>query len=188
MIITLSGKPGSGKSSVAQAITDEFGLKRYYMGGLRREMARKRGMTLEEYNHLGETDFSTDREVDEYQKKLGQTDDNFVIEGRTSYFLIPHSYKILLDVTPEEGAKRIWLDLKAHPDKRNEMANPKSQADVEASVKNRIASDQLRYQKYYGQADIYDPKHYDYVLDTTRIGKEALIKKVIEHLRAHVVG
>lgn len=173
---------------MARAIAQEFGLKRYYVGGLRREMARQRGLTLEEYNHLGETDFSTDREVDEYQKKLGETEDNFVIEGRTSYFLIPKSYKILLDVSVAEGAKRIWLDLKAHPEKRNEMANPTSQADVEASVKNRIASDHLRYQKYYQQADIYDPKHFDYVLDTTRIGKEAVIKKVLDHLHAHVVS
>lgn len=56
----------------------------------------KRGMTLAEYNKLGETDPSTDIEVDEYQKKLGETEDNFIIEGRTSWHFIPHSLKFLL--------------------------------------------------------------------------------------------
>lgn len=188
MIISINGKPGSGKSSVAQAIADEFGYKRYYIGGMRRELARKKGITLEEFNKLGETDFSTDREVDEYQKKLGQTEDNFVIEGRTSYFLIPHSYKIFLDVDLEEGAKRIWLDLKSHPEKRNEMADPKNLAEVVANVKNRMASDQRRYKKYYNRSDTHDSSNYDYVLDTTNIGKDEVINKVIEHLRTHVVS
>ncbi|MDD5341776.1 MAG: cytidylate kinase family protein [Patescibacteria group bacterium] len=187
MIISISGKPGSGKSSVAEAIAREFGLKRYYIGGLRREMARQRGLTLEDLNRLGEREDFTDREVDEYQKKLGETEDNFVIEGRTSFFLIPRSYKIFLDIEVEEGAKRIWKDLQIHPEKRNEMANPKSLADVIASVKNRMASDERRYQKYYNKSDIFNPKNYDYILDTTKIGKEEEIKIVIEHIRKNVV-
>lgn len=188
MIISLNGKPGSGKSSVAEAIAKEFGLKRYYIGGLRREIARKKGLTLAEFNKLGETDFSTDREVDEYQKKLGETEDNFVIEGRTSFFLIPHSYKIMLDVSVEEGARRIWKDLQAHPEKRNEMANPRNLEDVIRNVKDRLASDELRYRKYYQQTDIYNPKNYDFVLNTTSIGKADVIKKIIEHIRKHVAA
>ncbi|MDD5566892.1 MAG: cytidylate kinase family protein [Patescibacteria group bacterium] len=187
MIISISGKPGSGKSSVAEAIAREFGLKRYYIGGLRREMARQRGLTLEDLNRLGEREDFTDREVDEYQKKLGETEDNFVIEGRTSFFLIPRSYKIFLDIEVEEGAKRIWKDLQIHPEKRNEMANPKGLADVIASVKNRMASDERRYRKYYNKSDIFNPKNYDYILDTTKIGKEEEIKIVIEHIKKNVV-
>ena len=68
MIIALSGMPGSGKSTVAKQLAEKLGWPRYYIGGLRREAARKRGMTLEEYNKLGETDPATDKEVDEMQK------------------------------------------------------------------------------------------------------------------------
>ena len=182
MIISINGKPGSGKSSVAKAIEREFGLKRYYMGGLRREMARKKGITLEELNELGEKDFSTDQEVDDYQKKLGETEGNFVIEGRTSFFLIPQSFKIFLDVSVDEGAKRIWSDLQKNAEKRNEASGLDSYEDVVASVEKRIASDIKRYDKYY-QQNIFDKSKYDLWLDTTEFDLDQVKAQVFEAIR-----
>lgn len=185
MIVSICGKPGSGKSSVAKAIAKEFNLKRYYMGRLRREMARDRGMTLAELNKLGEQEEFTDKEVDDYQKKLGQTEDNFVIEGRTSFFLIPQSYKIFLDVSTEEGAKRIWGDLQTNREKRNEANGLNGLEDVKKSINDRMTSDTIRYRKYY-DVDVFEKKHYDLYLDTTNIDKEGVIKKVIESIKEYV--
>jgi cytidylate kinase len=42
--------------------------------------AKQRGLTLAEYNQLGETDPETDKEVDQYQRELGEKKDNFIIE------------------------------------------------------------------------------------------------------------
>lgn len=182
MIISINGKPGAGKSSVAQAIAEEFHLKRYYMGGLRREAARRRGMTLEEFNALGEKDFTTDREVDEYQKELGEKEDGFVIEGRTSFFLIPQSFKIFLDVTVAEGAQRIWDELQHDAEQRNEASDLKSVDDVAASIEKRIASDTLRYQKYY-QRDIFQPEAYDLWLDTTGMTLAQVKEAVFQAIR-----
>mgnify|MGYP003822174167 FL=1 len=53
MIISLSGAGGSGKSTIAMKLADKLGWPRYYIGGLRREMAARRGLTLAEYNKLG---------------------------------------------------------------------------------------------------------------------------------------
>lgn len=176
MIIVLSGAPGSGKSTLAKQLADELGWPRYYIGGLRREAAKKRGLTLEEYNKLGETDPSTDKEVDEMQKKLGQEQDNFIIEGRTSFYFIPHALKIFIDVDEKEGAKRIWQDLQKN-DKRNEGKNIKSIEDVFKLNRQRIKSDKKRYQKYYG-FDAYDKSHYDYVVDSTNMTAEEKFEKV----------
>jgi cytidylate kinase len=129
MIISISGAEGSGKSTIAKMLAEKLGWPRYYIGGIRREKAKERGLTLEEYNKLGETDPSTDLEVDEYQKKLGETQDNFIIEGRTSWHFIPHSFKIFLDVSFEEGARRIWGNLQKDSS-RNEGNNLKSYEDV----------------------------------------------------------
>ena len=49
MIISFGGAHGSGKSTIAKKIAEKLSWPRYYMGGLRREAAQKRGMTLEEY-------------------------------------------------------------------------------------------------------------------------------------------
>ncbi|MBU1148708.1 cytidylate kinase family protein [Patescibacteria group bacterium] len=184
MIIAISGQPGSGKTTVAKLLAAEFGLKDYYMGGIRRQMAKKRGMTLEEYNQLGEKEDFTDKEVDDYQKKLGETEDNFVIQGRTSYFCIPQAIKIFLEVNSEEGARRIFGHLKEKAEERNEGRDLDSVEAVLRSNQARMKSDKARYQKWYG-CDPFDPKHYDYVLDTTNLTIDQVFNKVADFVRQH---
>jgi len=178
MIISFSGAQGSGKSTIAERLAKKLGWPRYYVGGLRREAAKKRGLTLSEYNKLGETDPETDLEVDKYQEKLGKEQDNFIIEGRTSWYFIPHSFKIYLDVEREAGAKRIFGHLQQKND-RNEDVNLKSWEDVLASNEKRLESDRLRYQKYY-QIDVNDLKHYDFYLDTTKFNQDEVFAQVWE--------
>jgi len=178
MIISLSGGPGSGKSTIAQMLADKFGWPRYYMGGLRREAAKKRGMTLAEYNKLGETDPQTDQEVDYYQRDLGKSEDNFIIEGRTSWYFIPHSLKIYLDVEPEVGAKRVFGNLQRKND-RNEDSNLNNWQDVLASNKHRLESDGQRYKQYY-DIDVYDQKNYDFYLDTSNLSPAQVFQAVYE--------
>jgi len=178
MIISLSGAPGSGKSTVAQMLADRLGWPRYYIGGLRREAAQKRGLSLAEYNKLGETDIQTDKEVDEYQRELGEKEDNFVIEGRTSWYFIPQSLKIYLDVSPEAGAKRIFGSLQ-HKNTRNEGGGLNSVEDVLASNRERTASDKRRYRQYY-DIEVYDKQNYDFYLDTTKLTPQEVFTKVSE--------
>jgi cytidylate kinase len=66
-------------------LAERLGLAYYDIGALRREAARAKGMTLEEYNRWGEKSDETDRDVDAFQEKLGKEKDNLVITGRTSF-------------------------------------------------------------------------------------------------------
>ncbi len=185
MIISLSGAHGSGKSTLAKELAARLGWPRYYMGGLRRETAAKRGLTLAEYNKLGESDPQTDMEVDEYQKKLGETQDNFIIEGRTSWYFIPHSLKIYLDTDEEIGAKRIWKDIEEKGARGNEDKGLKSWQDVLASLRQRLQSDIDRYKRYYN-IDVHDKNNYDYYLDATNLTPEEVLEKVYDFIKAHI--
>lgn len=176
MIISFSGAHGSGKSTIAQRLAVVLGWPHYYIGGLRREAAAKRGLTLAEYNQLGENDPATDREVDEYQCELGKNEDNFVIEGRTSWYFIPHSLKIYLDVDEEEGARRIFSHLQ-QKNQRNEGDDLNSLQAVKASLARRLLSDNLRYQKYYG-IDVYRPENYDFYLNTTALSPDQVFNQI----------
>lgn len=182
MIITISGKPGSGKSTIAERLARALGVPRYYIGGLRRKMAADRGLTLEALNALGEKQDWTDREVDEYQRTLGQTEHNFVIEGRTSFHFIPHSLKLFFDVAPEVGAQRVFNDFKSGR-RTPESSGNATLDDVRAMLNRRIASDVLRYQQYYGIENIYDPKHYDAVIDTTNLTPDQMFDRVMDVLQ-----
>ena len=176
MIISISGMPGSGKSTVAKILQKRLGMKRYYMGGMRREMARKKGMNIEQLNEIGEKEAWTDREVDDFQKELGEKEDNFIIEGRTSFFLIPKSLKVFLNVDFMVGAKRIYDDVRKNEGERNERRY-KDLADAARAIRKRLDSDIRRYRKYYGR-DIYDLSQYDLVIDTTNMTPEQVAERI----------
>ena len=172
MIISIGGPAGSGKSSVAQKLADKLGWSRYYIGGIRRQKAKSLGLTLAEYNKLGETDPTTDLVVDEYQKKLGQTQDNFIIEGRTSWHFIPHSFKIYLDVDEKVGAKRIL----------KEDLNLRTITDVLRSHRQRKKSDTKRYKKYFN-IDVYDHNNYDLIIDTSKLSIDETVNKLYKIIK-----
>jgi len=182
MIISISGKPGSGKSSVGKLVAKKLGMTYYSMGDLRREMARKKGMTIEEFNRLGEKDESTDRLVDEYQEELGRKKDNFVADGRTSFYFIPRSVKIFLDISMDEAAKRIFNEPKDNKKKRNEKEYETTD-DVKNEIIERMQSDSKRYKKYY-KFDCYDLSHYDFVLNTEKISIEKAAEKIVQYLKS----
>ena len=182
MIISINGPEGSGKSTLAKKLAETLGWPRYYMGGLRRKMAKERGLTLEEYNKLGETDPTTDKEVDDYQKKLGETEDNFIIEGRTSWFFIPHSLKLYIDVKDTIAAARIWKDLKENSVKRNEGKNLDSVSDVLKSIRRRQKSDIVRYKKYY-KIDVHDKSHYDFIINTSKLSADEAFAEILSFVK-----
>lgn len=184
MIISIGGAAGSGKSTAAKKLAKKLNWPRYYMGKLRREVAKKQGLTLAEYNKLGEKDPTTDSKVDRYQKKLGKTKDNFIIEGRTSWHFIPHSLKTYLAVDEKVGAKRVFKELK-RKNSRNEDKNLKTVADVLKSQRERKKSDKKRYKKYY-QIDVYNKKNYDFVLDTTNLSKKQVFVKLYNFVKSRL--
>lgn len=154
---------------------------RYYsIGQIRREMAIERGMTLQEFNILGEKKAFTDRDIDQWQAKLGRTHDNLVVEGRTSFYFIPHSVKLYFKTNLNEAARRIFHD-KAHVrlfEASKKYTNPRQLAH---GLRHRMASDNRRYKKYYN-LDIFDLKHYDLFIDTSKKEPKAILSQIIQHL------
>ncbi len=180
MIISISGKPGSGKSSVAKILSEKLKMKRYYMGEIRREMARKKGMTIHEFNMLGEKEDFTDKEVDDFVEKLGNEEDNFVIESRTAFHFIPNSKKIFLYVSDDEGAKRILNENKEALEERNEPLY-KTIEEVKKKNRERMESDDRRYKKYYG-IEWDQKKNFDYFLDTTNLTIKETVNMILEYI------
>jgi predicted cytidylate kinase len=181
MIISINGTPGSGKSTIAKKIATALNYKHYYMGAIRREKAREMGMTLTQYNTYGETHPETDLEVEEYLKKLGTTTDNFVIESRTSWYLLPQSIKIFITVDPKIGADRVYKELQSN-NQRNEDRELKNVTELLNSHRNRMTSDKLRYKKYYN-IDYTDPKNFDFIIDTSHLTPDEVFQQILNYIK-----
>ncbi len=185
-IITISGTPGSGKSTLAKMLADTIHGERIYVGNIRRELARAKGLTLSELNQYGlshpETDVDIDKKVAQEAREHSLLH-HVIVEGRTQFYFLPESIKIYIKVSIKEGAKRIWQEVQnqqAHQ-ARNEGLY-KSLAEVEQQIKERQESDRARYQKYYN-LDHTDESHYDFVLDTTGITPQQGLDKILDFLK-----
>src|SRR5438067_8506785 len=86
VLITISGLPGSGKTTVARLVAQELGLEHVYAGDLFRRQAEAAGLTLEEYARRAETDHSIDRRLDEAMRARARRGD-VVLEGRLAAFV-----------------------------------------------------------------------------------------------------
>jgi CMP/dCMP kinase len=180
MIITISGYPGSGKSTVAKLLESQLKMKRYSMGDLRREIAQEHNMTIEEWNTHGETSDETDIPVDNKQRDLGKNEDDFIIDGRLSWHFIPNSLKVFLDVAPREGARRI-LEHSKEGMRPSEGAH-ESIDEVIKYCADRTASDNKRYQKYYG-LKWDNPENFDISIDTSDLTPEQVVEQIIKRVK-----
>jgi len=173
--------PGSGKTTVAKILAEKLNLKRYSMGDLRGKMALERGLTIDELNKLGETEAFTDHDADEYQKKLGEQEDNFVIDGWLSWYFIPKSIKIFMSVDWDEAGRRVFEASKDDPTRADE---PKYSSPEEATETIRARADQsnMRYEKYY-KIRFDDQSNFDLVIDTTTTPAKQVAEKILDFVK-----
>ena len=186
MIVTISGSPGSGKSTIAKLLVSKLGYERVYAGGIMRDTARERGLRLEEFMEYLSSDAVLEKEID-YRVRdrayaLERSGKNVLVEGRVQYHLISESIKIYIKVDAAEGARRILGDLqdtKASVDRNQRIVKT-----VDEMVRvnfEREETDAARYQKLYG----IDPRvesQYDLVIDTTAISAEQAMEKVVKFI------
>ncbi|MBI2580932.1 nucleoside monophosphate kinase [Candidatus Woesearchaeota archaeon] len=182
MIITISGVPGSGKSTVAKLVAKKLGFRHNSAGDFMREIAEKRGVSLLELGRIAEKDRSIDRELDRRTIQLGKNEDNFVIDSRLAYHFIPQSFRVFLMVEEGAAAKRVFSDIKSKKTGRKVEKESTTPEATLAAIKKRRKSEELRYRKYYG-LNPYDEKQYDLVIDTTKSNPEEIAKKIVEAVK-----
>ncbi len=157
MLLTVSGPPGSGKSTTAAILAERFDLEHVSGGDIFRSLAEERGLSLAELNRRAEEDPSIDRDLDARLQQTAVNRDDIVLESRLSGWL-----------AEESATLRIWLhaplDVRARriADRENK---PTAQAREETRIREQ--SEQERYQNYY-EIDITDLSIYDLSVNTAR--------------------
>src|SRR4051812_10879124 len=111
-IITIAGAVGAGKSSTAKALAAELGYEHFSSGGLFRQIAKERGVTIEEINKTAELETAIDHAVDERLRELYEKN-HFVIDSRLAFHWMPQSFKVYLNLDTETAATRILNHIKS---------------------------------------------------------------------------
>ena len=173
MIITIGGPIGSGKTTVAEAIARKFGFTHISAGVVFRELAKEKGVTLEEFSHLAEENPKFDKELDKRQTELAKSADNAVIDGRLSGLIMEADLKVWLRAPLETRTKRVC------------EREGKDYAKALEDVKNRGDSELKRYKEIY-DIDLRDLTPYDIVINTDLFSAEevtGIVEKAISCMR-----
>lgn len=174
MIITISGLPGSGKTSVAKEIAKKLNFKFHSMGEIIQTFVLSRNTTLLQFNELRNKDSKWDLMIDDYQRELAKKEKNVVMDGIISFHIFPDSIKIFLSVKPEIGAMRIF--------KAKRSDEPyKTFSESLKAVKKRIKDDKARYKKIY-KVDCHNPSNFDFVVDTSDMDVKEVVKAVLDYI------
>ena len=174
MKITISGPIGSGKSTVSKILAAKLGYKHYSIGGFMRDIAKKRSLSILELSKRAESDPTIDDELDQRQSQIGKSEDNFVMDSRLGYHFILDSFSIFLDVSINEAVRRITSDKKRDEKYKNTV-------EAVVALKERMHSESLRYNEYYG-IKFPDKAKFRLVIDTTKMSPEETAEKIIDSL------
>lgn len=169
MLITISGLPGSGKTTVARLLAQRLGLPHIYAGDLYRRAAKERGVSLEEFNTLSEQDHSIDRALDAKMAEYARRGDA-VLEGRLAGF-----------IAVQEGTDALKVFLTASDDVCAQRVAQREQRDWQAVLdlnRARQRSDAMRYHVIYG-FDLHETSIYDLILNSDNQTPEALAEQIL---------
>ena len=175
MIITISGKAGSGKSTVAKELAKKLNLKHYSIGDLMRQIAKEKKLTLSQLSKLAEKDKSIDAALDKKNIEL-RDENNFVIDGRLTAYFNPYAdLKIFLGCNDKVRAERILKE------KRKDEKS-KNTKELIKKINQREQSERKRYKEIYS-IDYYDKKLYDLIMDTTDLSISEVVAIVLDSIK-----
>jgi cytidylate kinase len=185
-IITLSGKPGSGKSSTADRVAEMLGYTRYSSGESVRKVTHEQKITLGEFNARAEQNPEMDHQIDEELRKLREHSD-IVIDSRLGFYWIPESFKVYLDLDNDVAMARIFKDANFNTERSGSGEGGTSMDEVMDQVETRMRSERLRFKKLYG-VNPYSIEHFDLVIDTARHSPQTVALTIFDTYKKWLVS
>jgi cytidylate kinase len=154
VVVAIGGPIGVGKSTVAQSLAIRLGVPCISAGGVFRELAGRRGLSVVELNRQAEDDPTIDRDLDRLQGELARHGP-CVVESRLSGWMVDADLRVWLDAPLEIRAARVG---------GREGQSPE---EARRELVTREQSEWSRYRALYG-IEFTDRSPYHLVIDTSR--------------------
>lgn len=180
MIITITGKPCSGKSTVAKLFSDKYGFKHLSTGDLFRTYAKEYGYDILSFQQLDPRVKQIDDLVDKKILNLGiqQLYDDIIVDSRLAWHFIPKSFKVFIDVSDVVAGNRLI------------SANRETEktTDLKQSIKNlkeRWKNENNRYQELYN-INNFNLDNYNLVINSDNLSPEKIVEIIYEHYLKYI--
>ena len=171
MRITISGPPGSGKTTACNRLSEILGLKAVVFGKIFRELAAEKHLSLLEFGELAEKDPSIDEAIDAKILEIARENEDIILESRLSAYMLSRNsipaFKIYLGASPEVRMSRIGV------------REGQTLEDAKRETVERQASEAKRYKMYY-DIDINDMSVYDLVVNTDDLDPDGVIDTIMK--------
>jgi cytidylate kinase len=170
LLVTISGLPGSGTSTVARSVAAALGVERLDGGAVFRALAAERGLSLADFGTLAERDPAIDIELDARLAARAAAGD-VVLESRLAGWIATNE---------DLAALRVWIACDEVERARRVAERDHQGLDVALGTNRaREASEAARYLGYYG-IDLADLSIYDLVVDSTTTPPPAIVAAIVD--------
>ena len=179
MYITLSGRLGSGKSTVASKIASQAGYEIYSTGKIQRGIAERLGITTLELNELMKTKPEYDDIIDRETVRISKESvgKKILFDSRLAFHFVEDSMKVYTYVSPLVAGERVVKDA------RGSVEHYESAEDARDGLLARMTVENLRFADIY-HIDNLDYRNYNLMVDSTYIDPDQVFEEILAGLDA----
>jgi cytidylate kinase len=169
VLVTISGLPGSGTSTVARLTAQRLGLDHVDGGTVFRAMAKERDLDMRAFSAVAEADQSIDVELDTRLAAVAHAG-GVVLESRLAAWIATNE---------RVAATTVWID-GDEKIRAGRVATREAIDVAQALEANRLreASERLRYRTLYG-IDLDDRSIYALVIDSSDETPESITESIV---------
>lgn len=180
MLISITGRLGSGKSTICNIMKEQYGYEIFSTGAIQREYARNMGISTLELNLRMKENPQLDKEIDDTVTKISieRCNENLIFDSRMAWHFAKNTFKIFLTIAPEEAARRVMKNQRGEEEKYTD------EKDACQKLVERSRVERERFIEIYG-VDYYDFNNYNIVIDTTSRTPEAVVETIIENIKLY---
>lgn len=164
IVIAMGGLHGTGKTTYAKALAQQFSLRHVSAGEAFRKLAEEEGLTLRELAEKAEMDPSIDRRIDEAVKKeaaLGSV----VIDGQLAAWMAEDNADLKIYLTAPDKVRF----------ERIACRDGLTLQEAEHTTREREAREMRRFKELYG-IEVKDLSIYHLIIDTSLLPLEDTMK------------